>query len=111
MNAHVAAELCIFGTLACFIMVSVGVLIMRKTNPNLPRPFRVPFCPWLPLIGIGFCTYLIVRAIPQLVTSALLFPVWLLIGVAIYLSYGYKMNRKAEADGTAQTILRNEDDD
>ena len=111
MDAHVAAELCIFGTLACFIMVSIGVLIMRRTNPNLQRPFRVPFCPWLPLIGIGFCTYLIVRAIPQLATSAMLFPAWLLLGVGIYLAYGYRMNRKAEAEGTAQTILRNEDDD
>jgi APA family basic amino acid/polyamine antiporter len=111
MNAHVAAELCIFGTLTCFIMVSVGVLIMRKINPNMPRPFKVPLCPFLPLVGIAFCCYLIWQAVPQLETSAILFPIWLLIGVIIYFAYGYKKNRQAEVDGTANNVLRNEDDD
>jgi len=96
MDANVAAELCIFGTLACFIMVCVGVLIMRKTNPTIKRPFKVPFCPWFPLIGIAICGYLIIGAIPQLSASALLFPVWLLIGFIIYFSYGYRKNREIE---------------
>lgn len=96
MDAHVAAELCIFGTLTCFIMVSVGVLIMRKSEPDKIRPFKVPFCPWFPLLGIVICMYLMIQAIPQLETSAMLFPLWLLGGVVIYLIYGYRKNRQAE---------------
>ncbi len=96
MDANVAAELCIFGTLTCFIMVCIGVLIMRKTEPDRPRTFKVPFCPWFPILGIVICLVLMVQAVPQLMTSALLFPLWILMGVAIYLFYGYKKNRLAE---------------
>ncbi len=98
MDANVAAELCIFGTLGCFIMVSIGVLIMRKTNPEINRPFKVPFCPWFPIIGIIICGYLIVQAIPQLSVSAIMFPVWLIIGGIIYFSYGYRKNRQVEKE-------------
>ena len=98
MDANVAAELCIFGTLACFMMVCVGVLIMRRTNPDIKRPFKVPFCPWFPLLGIGICGYLIFEAAPQLAASAMLFPLWLLIGVIIYFAYGYRKNREAEKE-------------
>lgn len=102
MDANVAAELCIFGTLSCFIMVCVGVLILRKTNPDMKRPFKVPFCPWLPLFGILVCGYLMITVIPQLTTSALLFPVWILMGVGIYFSYGYRKNREAEMIASAE---------
>ena len=96
MDANVAAELGIFGTLTCFIIVSIGVIIMRKTHPDLERPFKVPFFPYLPILGILICGYLIYQAIPQLTTSALLFPIWLVIGIMIYFSYGYKKKRLAE---------------
>ena len=77
-------------------MVSAGVLIMRKTNPDIKRPFKVPFCPWFPVLGIFICGYLIIQAVPQLSLSAFLFPLWLLIGAVIYFSYGYHKNRQAE---------------
>ena len=74
----------------------VAVLILRKTEPDRPRPFKVPFCPWFPIAGILICLYLMVAVIEDLKTSALLFPLWLGIGVVIYFVYGYKQNRKAE---------------
>lgn len=95
-DANVAAELCIFGTFASFILVCLGILILRKTEPDRPRPFKVPFCPWFPIAGILICLYLMVAVIEDLKTSALLFPLWLGIGVVIYFVYGYKQNRKAE---------------
>lgn len=96
MDANVAAELGIFGTLTCFIMVCVGVIIMRKKNPEIPRPFKVPLFPWLPIAGILICGYLMITVIPQLIVSATLFPLWVLLGVVIYFSYGYKKNRRCE---------------
>ncbi|MBQ2644528.1 amino acid permease [bacterium] len=96
MDANVAAELGIFGTLTCFIMVCVGVIIMRFKNPDIVRPFKVPFFPWLPLIGILVCGYLIITVIPQLKVSSLLFPLWIFVGCIIYFSYGYGKNRQVE---------------
>ena len=98
IDANVAAELCIFGTFASFILVCLGILILRKTEPDKPRSFKVPFCPWFPIAGILICLYLMVAVVEDLKTSALLFPVWLLIGVLIYAVYGYKRNRIAEKE-------------
>ncbi len=97
MDMNVAAELCIFGTFTSFIIVCVGVIILRKTDPKRHRPFRVPFSPWFPILGIVICGYLMISAMKDLKTSAMLFPLWLLIGVVIYFSYGYQKNRKVEA--------------
>ena len=96
IDMSVAAQLCIFGTLTSFILVCLGVLIMRKIDPDRPRPFKVPFCPWFPIAGILICSFLMVKAMPQLEKSAALFPLWLLIGAAIYFYYGYKRNRAEE---------------
>ena len=104
MNMNIAAELCIFGTFTSFIIVCVGVLLLRKTDPDRHRPFRVPFCPWLPLLGIGICSYLMISAMKDLKTSALLFPVWILVGVVIYFAYGYQKNRRVEAQMEQQAI-------
>jgi len=96
IDMSIAAQLCIFGTLTCFMLVCAGILIMRKTHPNLERPFKVPFCPWIPLAGIFVCGYLFIKSVPELSTSALLFPIWILMGFGIYFSYGYKKNREIE---------------
>lgn len=103
IDMSVAAQLCIFGTLTSFILVCAGILIMRKNDPYRERPFKVPFCPWFPLAGIFICVFLMLRAMPQLEKSALLFPVWLFIGFAIYILYGFKQNRAAE---NKEKILR-----
>lgn len=96
IDMSVAAQLCIFGTLTCFILVCIGILILRKTHPDIERPFKVPFCPLFPILGVLICIALIFQAMPQLATSAFLFPIWLLIGVIIYAVYGYRKNREME---------------
>ena len=55
LNLDVAAELCIYGTFTSFIIVCVAVLILRKTDPERPRPFRVPYSPVVPSLGILCC--------------------------------------------------------
>lgn len=96
LDINVAAELCNFGTFTSFIIVCVAVLILRKTDPDRHRPFRVPFSPWFPAMGIICCGGLMIYSMQFLKTSAVLFPIWVGIGALIYFHYGYKKNRKIE---------------
>ena len=79
------AELVNIGTLLAFIIVCAAVLIMRRTNPEMPRPFRCPLVPLVPALGIVFCL-LLMFSLP--VENWVRLVVWLLIGFAIYFSYG-----------------------
>ena len=97
LDLNLAASLCIFSVFTSFIIVCIGVLILRKTDPDRPRPFRVPCSPLFPALGILLCGTLMVVAIISMGKTALLFPLWLCIGLAIYFSYGYKRNRRMEA--------------
>lgn len=96
LNINVAAELCNFGTFTSFIIVCVAVLILRKTDPDRHRPFKVPFSPLFPIMGIICCGGLMIYSMKFLTTSTLLFPVWIGLGALIYFHYGYKKNRKVE---------------
>ena len=96
LNLNVAAELCNYGTFTSFIIVCIAVLILRKTDPDRPRPFKVPFSPWLPLMGVLCCGGLMVYKSLEAGSSAMLFPVWLGIGAIIYLLYGFIKNRNNE---------------
>ena len=96
LNLDVAAELCNYGTFTSFIIVCVAVLILRKTDPDRPRPFKVPFSPVVPSLGIITCGGLMVYKSMQPSSSALLFPVWLGVGAMIYLLYGFVKNRLNE---------------
>lgn len=96
LDLNVAAELCNYGTFTSFIIVCVAVLILRKTDPNRKRPFKVPFSPYTPALGIICCGGLMVYKFMQSGASAMLFPVWLGIGAIIYLLYGFISNRNNE---------------
>lgn len=96
LNLDVAAELCNYGTFTSFIIVCVAVLILRKTDPDRPRPFKVPFSPVFPALGIICCGGLMIYKSMQPSGSALLFPVWLGFGAMIYLLYGFVKNRLNE---------------
>jgi APA family basic amino acid/polyamine antiporter len=78
------AELVNIGTLAAFFLVSVGVLVLRYTHPDLPRPFRTPFSPLIPLLGAASCLYLM-ASLP--LVTWLRFGVWLALGLLIYFTY------------------------
>jgi basic amino acid/polyamine antiporter, APA family len=81
------AELVNIGTLLAFVIVCAAVLIMRRTDPEMPRPFRCPLVPLVPLLGITLCL-LLMLSLP--VENWLRLIVWLLIGFAVYFSYGRK---------------------
>ena len=78
-------ELANIGTLFAFVIVCGAVLIMRKTNPDTPRPFRCPLVPLVPILGIGLCLVLML-SLP--VGNWLRLIVWLAIGLVIYFTYG-----------------------
>ena len=81
----ILAELVNIGTLLAFVMVCFAVLIMRRTNPKAHRPFRAPFVPATPILGIAFCL-LLMFSLPSENWVRLI--VWLLIGFLIYFMYG-----------------------
>jgi APA family basic amino acid/polyamine antiporter len=78
------ADLSNIGTLFAFIVVSAGVLVLRRTQPERPRGFRAPGSPWLPSLSIVLCLVLMM-ALP--LETWLRFFVWLLIGLAIYFTF------------------------
>jgi APA family basic amino acid/polyamine antiporter len=79
------AELVNIGTLAAFIIVSAGIIVLRRTQPGIPRPFRVPFVPLLPVLCMLSCAYLI-SVLPTI--THLRFVIWLVLGLLIYAAYG-----------------------
>jgi APA family basic amino acid/polyamine antiporter len=87
---HLLGELVSIGTLSAFVIVCAGVLVLRKTEPDLPRPFRTPGVPVVPVLGILFCLYLM-AGLP--LDTWLRLVVWLAIGLAIYFAYGRKHSR------------------
>ena len=80
----VLAELVNIGTLAAFSLVSVAVIVLRKTRPDLPRAFRCPGVPFIPVLAIIFCLTLMSFLSA---TTWIAFGVWLLIGVVVYFAY------------------------
>ena len=87
------------GTLFAFILVCIGVVILRRKDPDRPRPFRVPFGPYLlPLLGAVSCAALI-YFLPE--GSYWRFLGWLAIGLAIYLAYGYSRSAVGQKMGRA----------
>jgi APA family basic amino acid/polyamine antiporter len=79
------AKLVNIGTLFAFLLVNVGVIVLRRTKPDLERPYRVPFVPVVPLIGAGLCIFLM-KYLDSV--TWIRFGVWLLIGLVIYFTYG-----------------------
>ncbi len=77
----VVAEMVNIGTLAAFLFVNVGTIVMRKTHPELPRPFKVPGGYIMPCIGIVFCLYLMLN-LPWV--TWLRFFGWMFVGLVIY---------------------------
>jgi len=82
---RILAELVNIGTLLAFVIVCAAVLIMRKKHPEAERPFRVPFSPVTPILGILLCT-LLMFSLPKENWYRLI--IWLLIGFVIYFAYG-----------------------
>jgi APA family basic amino acid/polyamine antiporter len=89
---RILAELVNIGTLLAFVIVCAAVLIMRRIHPEVHRPFRVPFCPVTPVLGI-LCCLVLMFSLPA--ENWLRLGVWLVVGLTIYFTYGRKHSRLA----------------
>jgi APA family basic amino acid/polyamine antiporter len=78
------------GTLFAFVLVCLGLLLLRWREPERPRAFRAPFVPWVPLAGIASCLYL-ATGLPWI--TWLRFAAWLAVGLVIYFAYGRRRSR------------------
>jgi APA family basic amino acid/polyamine antiporter len=85
--ARVVGEMTSIGTLFAFILVCIGVMVMRKKMPDAPRAFRTPLVPLVPILGIATCLFMMVF-LPADTWIRLL--VWMVIGLDMYLFYGMK---------------------
>jgi APA family basic amino acid/polyamine antiporter len=78
------------GTLFAFCLVCIGIIVLRKTEPDLKRPFRTPFVPLIPILGVLVCVVMM-GSLPKESWERL--GIWMLVGVVIYYLYGKKRSK------------------
>lgn len=94
MDLNISAELCNYGTFTAFIAICIALIVLRKTEPNLKRPFKVPLVPLIPILGIVSYSALMLYPLMRISTSTLMFIAWIVMGILIYFSFSYKNLRK-----------------
>lgn len=92
----VAGDLTSFGTLFAFMLVSAGVWILRKSDPTLPRPFKTPLVPLVPILGAIICGGMIIALDAQTLKVAVL---WMIVGLAVYFLYSRKNSKLNKPSG------------
>lgn len=99
------AELVNIGTLAAFVFVCTGVIVLRYTKPDMPRPFRLGFGPIIPSLGIIFCLYLMLSLPAE---TWLRFGIWMAIGLAVYFAYSYRNSKIGLEAESAKSLSKPE---
>jgi len=84
------------GTLLAFVIVCLGVWVLRRRSPDLPRPFKTPMVPLVPILGIAICGYMM-SALPADTWIRLL--VWMAIGLVIYFGYSRSHSKVGNPTG------------
>jgi APA family basic amino acid/polyamine antiporter len=104
--ARVVGEMTSIGTLFAFILVCIGVVVLRKNEPNAPRAFVTPLVPLVPILGIGTCLFMMVF-LPLDTWIRLI--VWMMIGFDVYLGYGmyhsFLSGKAVEGRGRSNRII------
>ncbi|HRO26790.1 MAG TPA: amino acid permease, partial [Luteimonas sp.] len=98
-QVEILEEMINIGTLSAFVLVSIAVVVLRRKRPDLPRAYRVPFSPVLPIVSALLCFYLMLNLTTL---TWVRFAVWLLIGAAIYFAYGRRHARVGQPRETGQ---------
>jgi basic amino acid/polyamine antiporter, APA family len=94
LNINEVVELTNIGTLFAFVLVAVGVIVLRRTDPDRPRPFKTPLVPLVPILAILMCGYLMFE-LPRV--TWIRFGLWLVVGLVVYWLYGYRHSRLRRA--------------
>jgi len=96
-------ELVNIGTLAAFMLVSIGVIVLRRTRPDLPRTFKVPLMPVLPILSALACLWLMLNLTGN---TWLRFLVWMALGFIVYFAYGRRHSRFSVPGGREDAVSR-----
>ena len=88
-------EMINIGTLSAFVLVSIGILVLRKKRPELVAGYRVPWVPFLPILSAVLCTYLMLNLTTL---TWVRFIAWMALGVVIYMLYGMRNSRLAKGE-------------
>src|SRR4051794_22135665 len=99
----VLADLVNIGTLFAFVLVALGVMILRRTRPDLPRSFRVPWVPVLPIVSALASLWLMLNLPAE---TWLRFAIWMAIGLVVYFVYSYRHSRLATGDRRAEEPVK-----
>jgi APA family basic amino acid/polyamine antiporter len=99
----VLEEMVNIGTLSAFVLVSIGIVLLRRKRPDLPRSFKVPLSPWLPILSALICGYLMLNLS---VETWVRFLVWLVIGFVIYFAYSRSHSRLETGVGIRSDMLK-----
>lgn len=92
-NINEVVELCNIGTLFAFVLVALAIIVLRWVEPGRNRPFRTPLFPWVPLLAIASCLWLMIE-LPWVTWAR--FIIWLAIGLVIYFAYSRRNSRIAK---------------
>ncbi len=101
-NVDLLEEMINIGTLSAFVVVSLGILVLRKKRPDLKPSFRVPFGKVLPVVSAVLCLYLMTNLA---VETWIFFAGWLVIGIVIYFAYGQRHSRLNEKFAKAKSAV------
>ena len=82
------------GTLLAFVIVAIGIILMRRREPDAPRPFAVPLVPWIPLLSAA-TSLVLMASLPWDSWQRLI--AWMVIGIAVYFAYGFRHSRLRKA--------------
>ena len=93
------ANLVSIGTLFAFVLVSIGVVVLRRTRPDLPRAFRTPAAPVVATLSVVLCVYLMLNLTGE---TWIRFVVWMAIGLVVYFTYGYRRSRLGRREAEAK---------
>jgi len=96
-NIAEVVDLTNIGTLFAFVLVSLGIIVLRYTDPNRVRPFRAPWVPVTPLISVVACLFLMLQ-LPAITWKR--FAIWLVLGLVLYFAYGSRHSRLRNAKPT-----------
>ncbi|MFF4724406.1 amino acid permease [Streptomyces mirabilis] len=89
------------GTLFAFMLVNLAVVLLRRRSPEAPRSFRVPFSPVTPILGVGFCVYMLFSLGPDTWAA---FGAWMAVGLVIYWLYGIKHSKLGDRLGSGYAL-------
>jgi APA family basic amino acid/polyamine antiporter len=89
------------GTLLAFVIVSIGIIVLRRTRPDLPRPFRMPWVPVLPILSAAV-SLLLMMSLPWATWERLI--IWMALGMAFYFMYGFRKSRLRGTEAAGPTV-------